>query len=287
MALWPATKILMNANLGQLKPALKISGLANSSTAGSVYESIYFSFLQHSATSLASPAVAAICPLFSHSPTLQLFWASVKSQTFHSHHPLWGFSSPVHQSCWLPTQETTTWNSNTLPGAYLGLPTKFQGQPDCSLDENSLSIHLSEGPVVSLSCVLPVKLCPWGSLSTWDVSTPCCSNGKGRGGGLQMRYQPIWSPTRYNHSLHAATGPEAAGAVPPFFSPHAVPGMWSLTLWASQKLWAQGTQKQAKRQKAYQDNQDVHSYSYCTARGQPQHEGNPKWFIHFRGGLQS
>lgn len=104
MALWPATKILMNANLGQLKSALKISSLTNSSTAGSVYENIYFSFLQHSDTSPASPAVAAICPLFSHSPTLQSFWTSVKNQAFHSHHPLWGFNSPVHQSCRWPSQ---------------------------------------------------------------------------------------------------------------------------------------------------------------------------------------
>ena len=173
--------------------------------------------------------------------------------------------------------ETTNWNGNTPLGHTWGY------QLNCKDYQNAVwmktpSIHLSEGPVVSLSCDPPVKLCLWESLSIWDVSTLCCREGKGRGEGLQMRHQPLRSPTRYNHSqlqlLYAATWPEAAGAVPAFSSPYVVLGMWSLTLWDSQKLWARGTQKWAKWQKAYQENQDVHSYSYCTARSQPQYEGN-------------
>lgn len=49
-----------------------------------------------------------------------------------------------------------------------------------------------------------------------------------------------------------------------------VPGVWS------HPVQAQGTQKWAKWQNPRQENQDGHSCSYCTVRGQPQYEENLK-----------
>lgn len=133
MVLWPATKTFTNANLGQPKAALKTSGLAKPSTALQpvLFENIYFSSLQHSATSPASPAATAICPLFSNSPTLRSFWAAVKIRC---------------ANCPVPD---CAWGEKSSPAR---------------------SAVLSEGPGASLSCDLTVQLCPQGSYSIGGAS---------------------------------------------------------------------------------------------------------------------
>lgn len=149
MALRPATKALLNANTGQLKAALKKRKWRckhqHSSAAGSAYENIYFSYLLHSATFPASPAVTAICPLFSHLPTLKSLRATMKSKTFHSNHPMQPFNSP----------EQTASNLSML-----------------WVKNPSLHTSMTETPGASLSCSFPLPSCSERHMKSHSLGLP-------------------------------------------------------------------------------------------------------------------
>lgn len=246
----------MNANLGQQNTGLKISSLTNSSTDGSAWEHLLFLL---AALSHFQPCCGChLPPILSYSSVI-LGMGEKLNLTLMSLTVVFQLSHancPYQTAAWMKPPSIYTWVKNLW------------------------GVWAQSGSKVMLL----------GSLSIWDVSTPCYNNGKGRGEGLQMRHQPFLSPTKYNHSqlqlLHAATWPEAAGRALPFSSPRMVPGVWSHPVELPEVVSSRYTQMSLVAESLSGESRRPFLLLLCS-QGPASIWGEPKRLIHFRGGLQS